>query len=211
MKPFRIYTLILLILSLPAVAQQRTDKDYSDYISDAQENALLFRGRRALQYDSKYNGHPFWSREEYISGTVTYNGREYYDVLMNIDAHTQELLVKKDEIASAIRLEREYVSALTIGETSYVNLILKGVDKAEEGFYEVLKDGSQPVYRRVAKVYIEPPLPIHEGDLGYPVSSFNPRYYDYFEKRTALFTVKDGRLRKIGRSKASKLAGYEIR
>ena len=209
MKHFRIYTLILLLLPLSAAAQQ-TDKDYAGYISDAKENALLFRGRRALQYEIPVNGHPYWDQEDFLPGDITYNGREYFDILMNIDANTYELLVKKDGISMPIRLEREYIDFLSIGESRFCDLAKLGINGAEEGFYEVLKDGSQPVFRRISKIFTESALPVLEDNLGYPVKNFNPSYYDYFERRVRFYTVKDGRLRKIGRSKASKLAGHEI-
>lgn len=210
MKPLKIYTLILLLLSLSAEAQQHSDRDYSGYITDASENALVFRGRRALQYEIPFNGHPYWNQEEFIAGNIKYNGREYFDILMNIDANTYELLVKKDDISMPIRLEREYIDVLSIGESSFCDLMKLGIAGAEEGFYEILKDGSQPVYRRISKIFTESALPVMEDNLGYPVRSFNPNYYDYFEKRVRFYTVKDGRLHKISRSKASKLAGHEI-
>ncbi len=210
MKPLKIYTLILLLLSLSAEAQQHSGKDYSEYISDASENALIFRGRRALQYELPHNGHQYWDQERFIPGNLTYNGKEYYDVLLNIDANTNEVLVKKDDISQAIRLEREYIDALSIGESGFTDLERQGVKGAEEGFYEVILGGSQPVYRRIAKIFTESALPISEDSLGYPVSNFNLSYYDYFERRVRFYTVKDGRLRKLSRSKASKLAGHEI-
>ena len=65
----------------------------------------LDRGRTLNEYNFPFNGHYFWNGVEYRPGTVYFNGVTYHGVSVNINAHTQELLVKQSQFAPPVAAE----------------------------------------------------------------------------------------------------------
>jgi len=199
--------LLLLLAVIPLYAQ--TSAEYEAFVGAAQENSVLYRGRQATRYEFSYNGLPYWSTDEFMAGDVEYNGKHYYGVLLNIDACTQDLLVRLRPEMPAVVLDRDHVSGCIIDGTSYTNLYGQGVGKSEEGYYAVFSEGEIPVYMRVDKKLRRGTGNNNEVNMSYGDPDFMVNASQYFAARTRYYTIKNGALKSISRRKANKYAAYE--
>ena len=107
--------------------------------------SMLFRGRLAERYPSKFNGTPYWDTLSFRKGTVMYNGLLYEDVLMKVDAVGQKLVVKMDETAAATSPDTRQVEWFRIGTDLFVNLHYQGITDAPDGFFVREKPGNLSV------------------------------------------------------------------
>ena len=138
----------LLFAGLPrAVAQD----DYALFSDRAGSASLLYRGHKAYEYALLYNGTYYLSSPEYLPGSVVYNGKFYRDILLNIDAARQDLIVRIGKGVSNKVLEREFVQECTIGGRRFLHLQYIYGETAPFGFWEVVYDGKTKVLRRVIK------------------------------------------------------------
>ena len=164
----------------------------------------IFRGKLPGVYPYKYNGTYFWDRKEFLRGDILYNGKLYRDVLMNVDAARQELQVQPLEKASAMVVFRDQVAWFTMGPKQFVNLRYIGYPEAEEGFYEVLRDGEIPLLRRVAKTLR---FDGSNGGLlliGYEDPEFDVTVPNYFSLKETFYALEKGQLRKISKRNLGK-------
>ena len=199
-------TALLLLSAVLSYAQSRVE--YEMFADAAQENSVLFRGRQATQYPFLYNGVPYWSPDGFKEGSVDYNGKTYYGVLLNIDACVQDLLVKYRPEMPAVALDIDYVTSFVIDGTPYSNLVLHGVKNAEPGYYAVLAEGANPVYFRVDKFLRKSTGGKNDTNIGYDDPDFKPNVLQFFANRARYYTLHNGALKKIGKRRAMKYAGY---
>ena len=201
--------LVVFLLLMPVIGQvlrAQQSPEYLTFIQDSGYKSVLFRGRIAQSYNATpYNGTYYWSSPEFQSGSVMYNGKLYTDVLLNIDANTQDLLVRSNPNTLPVILDREYVEYCYIGEDKFLNLRNLGID-AKEGFYQVLAEGSEPVYLHISKDYMNSTDNVNGDVIGYYDPNYNPKIYRYFNYDARYYVYRGAKLKKIGRRKALKLA-----
>lgn len=180
------------------------------FLKEAAYRSVLYRGRGVPEYRTiVFNGTPYWDKPDFITGKLTVDGREYDGVLMNIDAHRQEIHVKYADGMSAVILEPSRVSFCQMGGSRYVNLFSQGIPKAAPGYYKVLSDGPVKVFQRVNKILKTSTDNVNGDLIGYYDTSYRVGGVKYFYRdETYWWITKDGRLKKAGRSKALKLAGH---
>ena len=118
---------------------------------DSGSPSMLYRGRLAPRYVSKYNGTPYWDTLSFRSGTVMYNGLLYEGVPMKIDAVEQKLVVKMSDTTAATVPDTRQVEWLRMGDDIYVNLRYQNVPDAPEGFFKVVVDAQPAVLQQVIK------------------------------------------------------------
>lgn len=201
-------TISLLLLLSAWLSYAQSGIEYESFAQAAQENSVLYRGRQATQYAFNYNGVPYWSPDGFREGSVDYNGKTYYGVLLNIDACVQDLLVKYSAEMPAVALDRDHVTSCVIAGTPYANLALREVRKAEPGYYAVLADGATPVYYRVDKFLRKSTGSKNDVNIGYDDPDFKPNVLQYFAHRGRYYTIQNDALKKIGKRRAMKLAAY---
>lgn len=208
MKKIKLISVVaaLCLACAGAYAQDRTE--YDSFSAAAKEQLMLFRGRQATSYnDVLYNGHYFWSTPEFRTGDVSYNGRVYHDILLNIDAVEGKLIARYSMEMPAVAVDGDYVPWFTIGPERYVNLRLAGVD-ASPGFYEQLSDGSTPVYLRVHKTYVRSTGNANGALIGYEDPYYDSSILAYFRIDSSYYCLTEGRLKKVSRRKALKIIAH---
>lgn len=158
----------------------------------------LYRGRNAVEYDFPFNGSYYWETPVFRSGTVCFDGVVYTGVLLNVNAHTQDLLVKENDFSSPVVAERSLVSWFEIDGVSYVNLNLCGIAEAPEGFARVLADARDTVWMQRVKIFAREPGD-HNGvrGIGYDDPGYREKVLAYFHQRDRWYAVRKGKFRQI--------------
>ncbi len=200
--------MILSLLLLPVAMQAQNRSEYESFAESAGAKSILYRGPGPKKYNFLYNGHYFWDSRDYKSGSVCFNGRVYDNVLLNIDAYGQQLLVRSDVGAMEINLRRDFVEWFEIGGDRFLNLQREGViTNAEPGFYAVKKSGKTPILLRVSKFLSSNMVNNNNGysGIGYVDENYRSDVYTCFMIHRQYYTVKNDKLVKIGRRKAEKL------
>ena len=203
MKPFSFLTGLLLLSALPLELRAQDYPEFGIFKDAAEELSVLYRGRMSTKYHILANGNPYWSSPEYISGDILYEGRRYEGIELNIDALTQEPLVRVKGSAITVALHPDNVEWFTMGDTRFANLKLLGQDEMAAGFYEVLYEGGVAMYKRVDKRINSSVNPVNGSAIGYNDPYYRSDYYSYFEYMpTFYFRNAEGEMSKI-RSRAA--------
>lgn len=189
---------LLLLLALPLSLAAQEYPESGIFRDSAQELSVLYRGRLATKYNVLANGNPYWISSAFLPGTIKYEGRLYSDVELNIDVLTHEPLVKIKGSSITVALNQSNVEWFTAGDTRFVNLRLRGREDMEEGFYEVLHEGSFSMYKRVDKRLNFSVNPVNGGGIGYEDPNYNSNYHSYFEYIPRFyFCNEEGEMQKI--------------
>ena len=147
--------------------------------------SVLFRGKQATRYSFAYNGNPYWERPDFQSGDVLFEGNLYRNLLINVDAREQRVLVRKFSGVTAVSLTPLQTPSFTIGDRHFVGI---GPGEAlEEGFYEVFGTGDQRVYKHVEKILSEAVTDMNGTAIGYYDPGYRTDVYRYFALKTSYF------------------------
>ena len=194
----RLILIALALLSLAGTAAAQSEDEAAVF-------AGIFRGKLPATYPFKYNGTYFWSRKAFQKGTVWYNGKQYDDISLNVDAYTNELQVRPLENASAVVVYRDQVAWFTMGETRFVNLRYLGWPEAPEGFYEVVRDGKKPILRQVKKSLRFDATSGGHLNVGEETEDFSFTTPSYFQPEETYYVLENGVLRKVRKRALKKL------
>lgn len=198
----------MLAVCINASAQQ--SRSYDDFMAEAGENSVLYRGHRAMQYEFRYNGHQYWDNRIFERGSVEFNGKSYDNILLNIDCCAQDLLAVFDNELAAVVLNHEHIGDILIGNRHFA--LAENISPVlPTRFVEIFDTNSGPLYRcrkKDVKKSSDAPNP---SKLGYEVDNFNFNINQYFSLRETWYTERKGELRKIGRRKAFKMIANETR
>ena len=186
-KRLILITLALLSLAGTAVAQNE---------DEAAVFAGVFRGKLPATYPFKYNGTYFWNQKAFQKGSVWYNGKQYDDISVNLDAYLNELQVRPLDNASPVVVYRDQVAWFTMGNVRYVNLRYLGWPEAPEGYFEVLRDGQAPLLRFVKKT-LRFDANNHGLGQGVEMEDYTPGVSNYFQREDLFYVLENGALRKI--------------
>ena len=122
----------------------------------------------------------------------------YYNVLMNIDAFRKALYVRYLDKIQTWELDRDLIDWFTMEGVKFVNLRARGVAKAPEGFFEVVHEGEDCVYRQITKSYKESVEISGYSRIGYEDPNYNENVYVYFDYRESFYFLgKNGKLEKF--------------
>ena len=177
-----------LMLCMPLTAQTLIGDGRPD------GNSTLFRGNFPKVYPFKYNGTYFWGGKDFQEGRVFYNGKLYDHVLLNVDAYAAQLLASPSGNSAVMVLFRDQVAWFTMGDATFVNLRYLGYSEAEEGFYEVVRDGRIPLLRLVKKI-LDSDTNNHNGaEIGYMDPDYDKSVIQYFAFKERFYAIEEGRL-----------------
>lgn len=208
----KLVVFLAVIFGAVQLMQAQSADEFTKFQSAASYQSTLFRGRSARLYTGTlFNGHYFWTSPEFRTGSVTFNGKTYHGVLMNIDACAQDLLVRSHAGAPAVIVARDMVPEFQIGDEHYVNLVFAGVPGAVEGYYRIACE-SPLIYQRVNKVLSSSTNNVNgSGGIGYDDPGYRTDVFNYFMNEVRFYVLKDGALKKIGKRKARKIIAASIK
>lgn len=173
--------LLLTLLVIPATAQD----DYAFYMSEAGSSSLLYRGRRAFEYPILFNGTYWWSGPAFRNGEVSYNGKHYRDVQLNIDAARQELIVQDPVGLTGKLLAGDLVESFVIDGTRYLNLRSIYGPEAPGGYWQVLYDGDKKFVRQVTKQLVQDLDGSKRSQIGEVFSEYKRNVFNVFIQNVA--------------------------
>lgn len=193
MRVFRLSLLTLFLLAaIPAAAQD----DAALYMEQAGGSALLYRGHRAYGYPTPFNGTYYWYGPEYREGSVIYNGKHYDNLLLNVDAVRQDLLVKSRD---GKVLDPDYVTSFMMGGHKFLNLRNIYGEAAPSGYWEVLYDGRAKVLKQVVRILMQDLEGNLRSAMGYDGEYKAGVYNVFVYEEKFCYMAEDGTLTPIRR------------
>ena len=200
MNSFRPFFLAVLLLSVPALAQERAQ----DYVRAAGTGLPLYRARVADVYGNRFNGTYLIDNEGFLPGDLCYEGKVYPGILLNLDAVLHHVLVQQEGSPIMLDVGQDRIAWFTRGGRRYVNLTGRGY-KLPDGFYEVVEEGRGGLYRRIDKALLRLPDPSSSARnyIGYDDPKYIEGLLDYYNWKESWYQVReDGSVKRL-RSKRS--------
>ena len=202
MRRFLPIYIILLLSAFPLRAQN----DVARFEQDAGGLSTLYRGRLQKSIPFRYNGTPYLDTRAFKKGDMLYNGKHYTDVLLNLDASAQELVIRPDINSAGVILFRDQVAWFSVGSRRFINLRYIGYDNVPEGYYEIIRNGREPILRMSFKVLKAATNMLSAKALDDMDENYDAGVVSYFEREEKYYILQeDGSLRKIGSGKARRL------
>ncbi len=208
MRRFLPIYIILLLSAFPLRAQN----DVARFEQDAGGLSTLYRGRLQKSIPFRYNGTPYLDTRAFKKGDMLYNGKHYTDVLLNLDASAQELVIRPDINSAGVILFRDQVAWFSVGSRRFINLRYIGYDNVPEGYYEIVRNGREPILRMSFKVLKAATNMLSAKALDDMDDNYDPVVVSYFAREEKYYVIEeDGTFRKIGAGKARRLLkhGYD--
>jgi len=120
------------------------------YNYSTREQSQLYNGGDFAFYQPLENEHPYFSSDDWIDGTILYDGTLFAHVFMQYDIQSDELIVEHAN-GTRIKLTKLNVGYFILNDRKFVLLTSRHLN----GFYEILYDGNTKVYARHWKVFQE--------------------------------------------------------
>lgn len=187
---YRFFLLIILLLSITQGLYAQEGVDYKLFMEKAGDISALYRGKGAMRYAFLHNGTYFWDSPEFKIGNIEYNGKMYYDILINIDAYRQDLLIKTVNGISQVSLNEAYVDQFNMEEKQFVNLRKRGF-AVPMGYYQEIYNGEVAVYKQVVKKYSDN---VKTGSSTTYIKDGKYAVLREFDATMTYYLLKDGRL-----------------
>ena len=187
-----------ILLCCAATLRAQNGDPLEAYQQDAGGLSTLYRGKLQKVYPFRFNGTYYLDSRAFRKGDLLYNGKYYKDILMNIDAYSQELVVRPQATSSGVVLYRDEVAWFRFDNRLFVNLRYLGYDKAPEGYYEVLRDGREPIIRMGIKHFGTATGALSPSEEAALDGNYNPDVINLFSRRDRYYVLlTDGSLDKI--------------
>lgn len=199
MKHKKILLTTILLSLVPGLLRAQELTDYETYARAAGPDMPLLRSRIADSYGNYYNGTYLADTLGFLPGNICFEGKIYENLLLNLDAVLQHVLLQEEGSPIILDLGRERVQSFTRGGKIYVNLPSEGYS-LPEGFYELMAQGRGAVYKRVNKIVG------HLGDLTHDARAYigydDPHYrsdlFDYYQHKEYWYWIKeDGSIQRL--------------
>lgn len=147
----------------------------------------LYNGPEYNNYPFSFEeGSPYFGGNDYVSGSVLYDGVLYRKIFMKYDELKDVLVIRKDN--NAIQLLNEKVSIFKLPDHSFSRLVKDNHSKelAITGFYEQLYTGQVAVFKKVIKTIVES-LDMTNGIL----RSIDQKIYFYLHTNNGYILIKN--------------------
>lgn len=188
----RAVILVLILVSCPRLGAQSLVNS-----GTSEGSASLFRGTLPKSYPFRFNGTYYWEKKQFEEGSVFYNGKLYERVFLNVDAYQGELLVSQEKGITPVSVFNDQVVWFTMAGKRFVNLRYLGYTEAEEGFFEIVRDGRIPLLRKVRKNLVTDGNN-HNGEaIGYYDPEYDSSVYTYFKNIVHYYALEDGKVIKL--------------
>lgn len=152
----------ILLLCCGRVTAQTFENDTS-FIKKAEANATqryaqsikgqsqLYNGSDYAHYNPLEDEHPYFVSDDWIMGSIYYDGNFYNNVALQYDISKDELLTEHYYGGSMLNLVKNKITSFMLGDNKFVHL----QDSLHNGFYQLLYDGKTKVYARHTKALQE--------------------------------------------------------
>ena len=118
----------------------------SNYMTKAHGYAVLYSGKKETPYNKIFDGHPYFENENFVAGTLCYNGVVYKDVLMRFDLFKNELTVTLPQSIFPVVLNNDKFEYAILNGSTIVLSVSEA--NAQDKFMVILQDGVYPVVRK---------------------------------------------------------------
>ena len=169
-------------------------------------NTPVFRGELAEKYNYPIDGTVYTYSDKFEEGQVMFNGKLYTGLMMNLNAHRDELQVAIGSTGERMAPRRELVEDFTIGKRNYTSLYgqrkIKGL---QQGYYQVLHRGDDMLLKRIHKTVSDR----IESFTRQTVKVFTTKHRYYLVKDGKVYTIKNERgLAKFYRQDKDRIKDY---
>lgn len=184
-KTTLLYALIFLFLRVTASAQ--TFEQDTLFIQAAVNNATqrytkviqgqlqLYNGSDYAEYQPTDDEHPYFLSDDWVFGSVYYDGNLYEQTAMLYNIASDELITEHYYTSNLMRLVTSKIQYFTLGSRKFVPLKNESLT---EGFYELLYNGTSKVYAR------------HTKNIQESIEAME--IHREFEEKTRYYVFKDG-------------------
>lgn len=154
----KIILTLLVVLAMSLLLSAQNAEDYKIFTDAAQGYSVLYRGELSIYSRSKKpndGSTSFAFSANFEKGDIIFCGKQYLDVILNLNAHTDELCVIDPVIGLNIIVNKNFVDSFSMGSRQFVHF--KEVDNPilSNGYYEVLYSGGFKLYKKNQKQYFE--------------------------------------------------------
>lgn len=113
----------------------------------------LYNGKIPPQYLMRHKGTYYLESDTFYRGTLQYNEKRYVDLLLNVNAHTDELYIRMPQYNSSSVLLKEHVESFTLDQMEFIHMVKeKWPGVPQEGYYQILFQGNKiSVLKRTLK------------------------------------------------------------
>ena len=147
----KVYYIIIVSLSISFYATAQSEVGYRSFVDKIESPSIIKTGTLPIAYYTIREGSFYIQSDEYKKGSIKYNGKMYYDLLLNINAHLDELYIKDVSNPNSLVLTKDLIEYFYIDNRFYKNFRTAQMS----GFYEVMVDGDISLYKKVQKVFYE--------------------------------------------------------
>jgi hypothetical protein len=151
-----------LIFFLPGIffagisfGQQQASLPVQMYEQALKGSQQLFNGTEYFKYKSYSGEHPYYLSDQYIVGTLNYDGVSYPAVPLYYDIHKDQLITPYYFDGSWMAFVGELVQNFKLKDHSFSYFRAMKGDLPGSGFYEVLYSGKSKLIARHRKIYSE--------------------------------------------------------
>ena len=168
-------------LNMPAgIAQHPEQAAREAYFLQAHKFSNIFSGRIPESYPITFTVSYYLYSTRFIEGSLYYGGQYYPKLLLNINAHKDELYVLSPDYRTMVLLDPGLVQDLKIGVEDFVYYARGNQWGLPAGYYEVLQQAPLCLLKHTKRNYLE------EVDR-------STRVIDrYFEAVERYYLIKDG-------------------
>lgn len=129
-----------------------------EYMQQAGQNAVLYRGPLPQILPFRYNGSIFAFQETFTRCNLWYNHKFYPNVLLNLDAYRDELYIRIPDKLVTLVLEKKAVETFILEEKEFINILPETPYKnLMPGFYQVVYNGKDKLFKKIRQIYSERP------------------------------------------------------
>ncbi len=169
-------------------------------------NTPVFRGELAEKYNYPIDGSVYTYSDKFEEGQVMFNGKLYTGLMMNLNAHRDELQVAIGSTGERMALRRALVGDFSIGKRNFTSLYgERSVKGLPQGYYQILYRGDDMLLKRIYKKVSDRV----ESFTRETVKVFTTKHKYYLVKEGKVYTVKNGKgLAKFYRQDKERIKDY---
>lgn len=154
------------------------------YRQSSVDQSRLYNGRKYKPYALSFiNGVPFFQTDQFIEGSIVYEGG-FYDKVKLLYDEVKEMVILRTDVA--IELINERIETFSLSGHTFVRLNKDSLhSNINTGFYEKLYGGKIEVYKKERKI-IKENLSTTEGVRG----DIDQKIFYYLKKDNVYYLIK---------------------